>query len=129
MKAFTLKLGESFLGFLCHLGFLSILRHLFFPQFYFMEKYVVFYGQWCLTITINQMTIVSVSCSVISFFGTSRTVARQAPLSMEFSRQESWDGLPFLSPEDPSLPRDRTRVSYVSCVVGGFFTSWATREA
>ena len=27
-------------------------------------------------------------------------VARQAPLSMEFSRQESWSGLPFPSPEE-----------------------------
>ena len=26
------------------------------------------------------------------------TVARQAPLSMEFSRQEYWSGLPFPSP-------------------------------
>ena len=28
------------------------------------------------------------------------TVARQVPLSMEFSRQEYWSGLPFPSPED-----------------------------
>ena len=28
------------------------------------------------------------------------TVARQAPLSMGFSRQEYWSGLPFPSPED-----------------------------
>ena len=28
------------------------------------------------------------------------TVARQAPLSMGFSRQEEWSGLPFSSPED-----------------------------
>ena len=28
------------------------------------------------------------------------TVALQAPLSMGFSRQESWSGLPFPSPED-----------------------------
>ena len=28
-------------------------------------------------------------------------VAHQAPLSMEFSRQESWSGLPFRSPGDP----------------------------
>ena len=27
-------------------------------------------------------------------------VARHASLSMEFSRQESWNGLPFPSPED-----------------------------
>ena len=30
---------------------------------------------------------------------TSRTVAPQARLSMGFSRQEYWSGLPFLSPE------------------------------
>ena len=28
-----------------------------------------------------------------------------------------------------SWPRDRTWVSYVSCIVGRFFTVWATREA
>jgi len=28
------------------------------------------------------------------------TVARQAPLSLEFSRQEYWSGLPFPSPGD-----------------------------
>ena len=33
-----------------------------------------------------------------------RTVALQAPLSTEFSRQAYWSGLPFSSPEDlPSL--------------------------
>ena len=31
---------------------------------------------------------------------TSRTVAHQSFLSMEFSRQEYWHGLPFPSPED-----------------------------
>ena len=31
---------------------------------------------------------------------TPRTVAHQAPLSMEFSRQEYWSGLPFPSPGD-----------------------------
>ena len=47
--------------------------------------------------------------SRVRFCGTLRTVARQAPLPMEFSRQEYWSGLPFLLPGD--LPRDRTRVS------------------
>ena len=32
------------------------------------------------------------------------TVARQAPLSMEFSRQEYWSGLPFPSPGDLPYP-------------------------
>ena len=35
-----------------------------------------------------------------SFFATPTTIACQAPLSMEFSRQEYWNGLPFPSSED-----------------------------
>ena len=91
----------------------------------------------------------------------------QAPLSLGFSRQEHWSGLPFPSPMkvksesevaqscltlcDPtdyavrgilqsrilewvafpfsrgsSQTRNQTQVS---CIAGGFFTSWATREA
>ena len=42
----------------------------------------------------------SVSCSVISDSETPWTVACQAPLSMEFSRQEYWSGLPFPTPGD-----------------------------
>ena len=37
------------------------------------------------------------SHSVISDSATPWTVAHQAPLSMKFSRQEYWSGLPFLS--------------------------------
>ena len=36
--------------------------------------------------------------SRVQLFATSWTVARQAPLSMGFSRQEYWSGLPFPSP-------------------------------
>ena len=35
-----------------------------------------------------------------SFLRPPWTVAHEAPLSMGFSRQEYWSGLPFLSPED-----------------------------
>ena len=38
-------------------------------------------------------------------FVTPWTVARQAPLSMEFSRQEYWRGLPFSSARDLLDPR------------------------
>ena len=37
-------------------------------------------------------------------FATPWTVARQAPLSMGFSRREYWSGLPFPSPEDLPNP-------------------------
>ena len=39
-------------------------------------------------------------------FGTAQAVARQAPRSMEFSRQEYWNGLPFPPPggfPDPGI--------------------------
>ena len=38
--------------------------------------------------------------SVVSDSATPGTVARQAPLSMAFSRQENWSGLPFPPPGD-----------------------------
>ena len=37
---------------------------------------------------------------VARLFATSWTAAHQSPLSMEFSRQEYWSGLPFPSPGD-----------------------------
>ena len=40
------------------------------------------------------------SLSHVQLFATPWTVAYQAPLSMEFSRQEYWSGLPFPSPGD-----------------------------
>ena len=42
--------------------------------------------------------------SRVQFFETPRTVGLQAPMSMEFSRQEYWNGLPFPTPGDlPNL--------------------------
>ena len=42
--------------------------------------------------------------SRVQLFATPWTVARQAPLSMGFSRQEYWSGLPFPSPGDLPNP-------------------------
>ena len=42
--------------------------------------------------------------SRVRLFGTPWTVAYQAPLSMGFSRQECWSGLPFPSPGDLPNP-------------------------
>ena len=42
-------------------------------------------------------------------FATPWTVACQIPLSMEFSRQEYWNGLPFPSPGDLCHPRIEPR--------------------
>ena len=45
--------------------------------------------------------LVSKSCPILA---TLWTVACQAPLSMGFSRQEYWSGLPFPSPGDLPNP-------------------------
>ena len=45
------------------------------------------------------------SCSVMSNFAIPCTIACQAPLSVEFSRQESWSGLPFPTPGGFPEPR------------------------
>ena len=44
------------------------------------------------------------------------TAARQAPPSVEFSKQEHWTGLPCPPPGGSSQPRDQTRISYISCI-------------
>ena len=63
------------------------------------------------------------SLSCVQLFVTPGTVARQAPPSMGFSRQEYWSGLPRLPPGDLPDPgvelRGRTGVS---CTAGRFFT-------
>ena len=46
--------------------------------------------------------LVTKSCSILA---TPWTIAPQAPLSMGFSRQEYWSGLPLPSPRDLSYPR------------------------
>ena len=63
--------------------------------------------------------------SCLNFCDPLDYVTYQAPLSMVFSRQEYWSGLPFPS-RGSSCPRDQTWVSYIT---GRFFTIWATREA
>ena len=63
--------------------------------------------------------------SRVQLFETPWTVACQASLSMEFSRQEYWSGLPFPSPGESFQPRDQT---WVSCIASRFFTTWDTRE-
>ena len=68
------------------------------------------------------------SCfSRVQLFVTPWTVALQAPLSMEFSRQEYWSGLPLPSPGN--LPDPGIEPGWFSHIAGRFFTIWATREA
>ena len=49
------------------------------------------------------------SLSLVWLFATPWTIAYQGPLSMGFSRQEYWSGLPFPSPGDLPNPGIESR--------------------
>ena len=58
----------------------------------------------------------------VRFLATPWTVAHQAPLSMGFSRQEYWSGLPFPSPGYISHPGIKPGFLASLALAGGFFT-------
>ena len=60
--------------------------------------------------------------SCVWLFVTPWIVAQQAPLFMEFSRQEYWIWLPFASPGDLPNPGIKC-LSLASALADGFFTS------
>ena len=74
-----------------------------------------------MTINISVCVCVLSRFSYVQLFATLWTIARQASLSMEFSRQECWSGLPFSPPENLPDPGLET-VSLVSSA-GRFFTT------
>ena len=59
----------------------------------------------CMKVKVNVKSLMKVkSLSRVWLFATPRTVAYQATLSIGFSRQECWSGLPFPSPGDLPNP-------------------------
>ena len=67
--------------------------------------------------------------SHVQLFATPWTVARQAPLSMGFSRREYWSGLPCPPPGDLPDPGIELRSLTSLALAGGFSTTIATWEA
>ena len=65
------------------------------------------------------------SFSHVQVFATLWTVAHQAPLSMAFSKQEYWSGLPFSSPGD--IPKTGIELAFPA-LAGGFFTAVPPRK-
>ena len=83
--------------------------------FYVFDEIIKNYCQW----VCDGGGLVTKSCPTIA---TPWTVAHQAPLSIGFSRQEYWSGLPF--PSTGYLPQPRIKpASPASCMAGGFFTA------
>ena len=66
--------------------------------------------------------------SRVRLFVTLWTVAHQAPLSMEFSRQEYWSGLPFPPPGDLPDPEIKTESCTTPAFAGRIFYHRATWE-
>ena len=67
--------------------------------------------------------------SHIQLFVTLWVVTSQAPLSMDFSRQEYWSGLPFPPPRDLCDPGIKPMSLMSPAFAGGVFTTNATWEA
>ena len=91
----------------------SCIRGRFFTSWAIREAHLVHKWKW--------------NCELLScvpLFVTLWTVACQASLSMGFSRQEYWNGLPFPSPWD--LPRPGTEPGLWHC--RQILSIWATRE-
>ena len=67
--------------------------------------------------------------SVVSDSVTLWTVARQAPLSVEFSRKEYWNGLPSPPPGDLPEPGIKPVSLKSPALARGLFTTSTTWEA
>ena len=81
------------------------------------------------------LVVVLLFCAVLSrvsrvrLFATLYITVCQAPLSVRFSRQEYWSGLPFPSSGDLPNPGIKPPSSVSPALAGGFFTTSTTREA
>ena len=71
---------------------------------------------------------ITIFLCVYVLFATPWTVALQAPLSTEFSRQEHWSGLPFPSPGDLPGPGIEPESPASPALAVGFFTTEAPRK-
>jgi len=67
--------------------------------------------------------------SHVQFFATPWSVARQAPLSMEFPRQGYWSGMSCPPPGDLPDPGIEPASVASPALASGFFTTGATWEA
>ena len=75
----------------------------------YLERYILYthtYIYVCVCVCVCTLCLVAQSCLILV---TPRTVACQAPLTMGFSRQEYWSGLPLPSPGDLPYPGIKPR--------------------
>ena len=119
---FKINFYWSVVGLLCvsfccmakWISFFIYMYHHFFRFFFHLGHYSVLSSFPC--VIYSRFCCVCVrSHSRVQLFVTPRTVAHQGPLSVEFSRQGYWNGLPFppsgnlpnpgIEPESPAVSR------------------------
>ena len=83
---------------------------------YWVYKDYKLFKQECLVEYVCPLMQLACMLSCIQLFATPWTIAHQAPLSLEFSRQEYWSGLPFPFPGDlPEPGIELTSPVYMTC--------------
>ena len=84
---------------------------------------------WCSLYLIISLPVCMPSCfSHVQLFATPWTVAHQAPLSIGFSRQEYWSGLPCPPPGGLPHPEIKPASLMSPALAGRFFTTSTTWE-
>ena len=106
----------------------------FYPQVNQISKYYNYLIQSRLDFFTDALIELACACMLSSFSGvglfvTLKTIACQAPLSMGFSRQEYWSGLPSPLPGDLLHPGTEPSSLMSAALAGRFFTTSATWEA
>ena len=96
---------------------------------YFELNFLLFKSMFYLHTLIGMISSVmccAQSLSCVQLFVTPWTRAHQAPLSMGIIQAKILEWVAIPSSRGSSQPRDWTRGS---CIAGGFWTIWVTREA
>ena len=75
----------------------------------FIGRIECLYQRICLPQFLVHVCMYAKLLSRVRLFATAWTVVHQAPLSMGFSRQQYWHGLPFPSPGDLPDPAIESR--------------------
>ena len=82
----------------------------------------------CMYIYTHFVCVTTQSLNCVQLFATPWTVGFQAPLSMEFPRQEYWSGLPFSPSGDHPDPGIEPATPVALAFVGRFFTTEPPRK-
>ena len=87
------------------------------------SRFFICQRERCIVCVCVCVCVCMLSHSVVSNSANPWTVAHQTPLSMGFSRQESWSVLPFPTPGDLPNPGTKPMTLVSPELAGGFFTT------